>query len=248
MKAKADKKSAPTTPTIDLQVKGADGVLYRIPAAELGQFAVPKSQSFRIASGGTVECTGIAGMTIAGGPAGGMSAMPPSMLARLVRVAVELGIEDRLEQALRGSSHEISLPTSTVRDLRDSAGRGRKSRDADTGLEPGEGTFTRVTLLALGRTIAAAVRAGGFDKALRILRPLDAQFKLTLTSGTSRNVKMVLHDASREMSLDRSQSSVARIIMFSECSCNPPAPKPPPPPPNPNCVQTEDTGMMGCPQ
>lgn len=239
---KAATRSAPKTPTIDLQVTGVDGVVYRIPAAELGQYAVPRGQAFRIAPDGGNTCTGIAEMTIPAGPSGGMSAMPPSMLARLVRVAVELGIEDRLEQALRGSNHEFSLPTTTVSELVQSVG-GRTAADA---LEAGDGPFTRMTLLSLGRTIAAAVRAGGFDKVLRILRPLDAQFKITLTSGTSRNVKLVLHDASRETELNRSQASVARIIRFSDCSCSPPPPKPPPPPPT-NCTLTGDTGIMGCP-
>jgi len=241
---KAATRSAPRTPTIDLQVTGVDGVVYRIPAAELGQYAVPTAQAFRIASGGSNECTVMAELTMPGGPSGGMSAMPPSMLARLVRVAVELGIEEPLEQALRGSNHEFSLPTTAVRELIQSSG----SRRGADGLEAGDGPFTRMTLLSLGRTIAAAVRAGGFDKALRVMRPLDAQFKITLTSATSRNVKLVIHDASRETEMNRSQSSVARVLRFSECSCNPPSPKPPPPPPNPNCVETSDTGMMGCPQ
>ena len=240
---KAATRSAPKTPTIDLQVTGVDGVVYRIPAAELGQFAVPKEQAFRIGSGGSNQCTPLAEMIIPAGPSGGMSAMPPSMLARLVRVAVELGIEEPLEQALRGSNHEFSLPTEAVRELLQSAG----SRRGSDGLEAGDGPFTRMTLLSLGRTIAAAVRAGEFDKALRVMRPLDAHFKITLTSAISRNVKLVLHDASRETQMNRSQSSVARTIRFSDCSCNPPSPKPPPPPPNPACVETGDTGILGCP-
>jgi hypothetical protein len=246
VKEKANTRSSGKTPTIDLQVKGPDGVLYRIPAAELRQYAIPETQAFRIASGATNDCTAIADMIIPGGPSGGMSAMPPSMLARLVRVVVELGIEEKLEQALRGSKHEFSLPTETVRDLLLSGGGGHGSRTAAGGIEAGDGPFTRMTLLALGRTIAAAVRAGGFDKVLRTLRPLDAEFKITMTSGTSRSVKLVLHDVSRDTKLDRSQASVARIIHFSDCSCNPPPPKPPPPPPT-NCTLTADTGVMGCP-
>lgn len=247
MTAKTQRRSARKPPAVDLQVTGADGVIYRIPAAELPQYATsPREQTFGVPLDGRIETTDFAGMVVPGGPSDGMVAMPPTMLARLVRVAVELGFGKQLEEALGGTTQQISLPTSTVRDLQQNVGNGRRSRGAAARLEPGDGQFTRTTLVELGRAVASAVETGRFEKALAAFRPLDAQFNLALTADVSRNVKLVLHDVSRTATLSRIQRGVIGGILFSDCSCSPPSP--PKPPPKPSCAETADTGILGCPQ
>jgi hypothetical protein len=239
-------------PAVDLQVSGPDGTIYRIPAAELSQFAIEQDRAFEVPPEGGIGFTEVDGVTMLVGPDHAPAAMTPSVFFRLIRVGVEMEFDDQLEAALGDTPHQVSVPSTLLSRLHQlgHGGAGGRGRGARVGRE----SFSRVSVNQLGAAIRDAVGAGKATEALRLFRGLDELFTLSLPLRAANDVKRLVREVRSARKSSRPQWSVLDTVLRSRCGGGTQAPDGGsdaggggPPPQNEGCRKTRDTNMSGCP-
>ena len=93
-------------PRGDVQVTENNGEVYRIPAADVSPYIIPKEKAYEIRSDGD-QCI----------PKGSVVVMPPTKFLRLVRILIELDRLKEFKQHPHVIEHEIILPSFAYAEL-----------------------------------------------------------------------------------------------------------------------------------
>ena len=162
-----------------VQITENNGEVYRIPAADLSRYIIPKEKAYEIRSDGD-QCI----------PKGSVVVMPPTKLLRLVRILIELDRLKEFKQHPHVIEHEIVLPSFAYAELSNFSGNKKTEANSTEFSSP-------ISLQNFVELLEGVVRNNKFDQAITILRTIDTEMFLMIPIELSSQIKMTLFEISK---------------------------------------------------
>ena len=156
-----------------VQITENNGEVYRIPAADLSRYIIPKEKAYEIRSDV--------------GRKGSVVVMPPTKLLRLVRILIELDRLNEFKQHPHVIEHEIVLPSFAYAELRNFSGNKKTEANLPE-------FSCRLSLQNFVELLEGVVRNNKFDQAITILRTIDTEMFLMIPIELSSQIKMTLFE------------------------------------------------------
>lgn len=231
-------------PTRDLQITGTDGVVYRIPAAALKQFAVPARAAWEVGAGVEGDAR-TEDLSLTSGPEKAIVSCRPLLLARLVNMAVANGFADEFQALVDRYDGPIGLPADAATKLSAFAGRGAASLDA-----PAAGaTYVNSSLSTLFRVFRRAAESGSFTRASAVARTYDDEIAIPIPIPLSNRIKLLLWGKLQAGAL---RSPADRQLGATTCKKRGGGQGDGGPgdgglPNDPFCAESKDSNYQGCP-
>lgn len=229
----------PSDPVPNVQFRGEDGRLYQIPSAVLARFAAPEGEAWPIRDTGSVYYEGE--MPMYAGPDDAVVSVSPILLAHVAVWSLEDGFYDELEEALAPyAAREVVLDAQLAAALGEAMG-GDVAKAGDDGL-------ARASLVGVARVVRDAFQAGRHERLIEILGKDAEIHAIAVPVGAANAVKRVAAGRVSGGSPDSTGRRVLALMARKGGGGTPDGGTPDGGTHRPEqCVETHDTGMMGCP-